>query len=175
MIAGPSGARMLRLAHLGRIVGLVVPLRLAALPFLEEVCFAFVVGVWEEELWAAVVLADCLGSATVMRLISVLLSISSNSSIAPVLLFRRRLKSVAFVLKGMRNRGFPQARWEALLSFGDAACRQCPCGPICSLHPWDGWGLPDLQGFNWWVLDSLDVLSDFHRADCLQSSGHWHS
>ena len=29
-----------------------------------------------------------------------------NSSLAPVLLFRRRLKSVADVLKGIRSKGF---------------------------------------------------------------------
>ena len=80
MIAGPSGARVLRLVYLGRIVWL----RLAALPFLEEVCYAFVVGVCEVELWAAVVQADCIGSATVMRLMFVPLSISLTP---PLLLF----------------------------------------------------------------------------------------
>ena len=40
----------------------------------EEVCYAFVVGVWEVELLAAVVLAECMGSATVMRWMFVLLS-----------------------------------------------------------------------------------------------------
>ena len=46
-----------RLVYFGLIVGLVVPLRLAALPFLEEVCYAFVAGVWEAELLAVRVLA----------------------------------------------------------------------------------------------------------------------
>ena len=70
-----------------------------------------------------------------------------NASLAPVLLFRRRLKSVADVLKGIRNNGFPQSRWEALLGYWDAVCRHGPSGPICSLHPWDGWVPPDLRGF----------------------------
>ena len=74
MIAGPSGAKVLRQVYLGRIVGLVAPLRLAALPFFEEVCYAFVVGVWEAEMLAAVVPADCIGSATVLKWMSVLLS-----------------------------------------------------------------------------------------------------
>ena len=73
-----------------------------------------------------------------------------NSSLAPVVLLRRRLKSVADILKGTRNRGFAQARWEALLRFWDAVwlrfwdavCRHGSCGPICSLHPWDEWPLP---------------------------------
>ena len=53
------------------------------------------------------------------------------------LLFRRRLKSVADVLKGIRNKGFTQSRWDALLGFWDAVCRHGPCGPLSSLHPWD--------------------------------------
>ena len=38
-----------------------------------------------------------------------------NSSLSLVLLFRRRLKSVADVLKGIRNKGFTQPRWDALI------------------------------------------------------------
>ena len=60
-----------------------------------------------------------------------------NSSLAPVLLFRRRLKSVADVLKGIRSKGFTQSRWNALLGFWDAVCRHGTCGPLTSLHPWD--------------------------------------
>ena len=41
-----------------------------------------------------------------------------NSSLSPVLLFRRRLKSVADVLKGIRSKGFTQSRWDALLGIG---------------------------------------------------------
>ena len=40
-----------------------------------------------------------------------------NSSLSPVLLFRRRLKSVADVLKGIRSKGFTQSRWDALLRY----------------------------------------------------------
>ena len=43
----------------------------------------------------------------------------------------------------------------------NAVCRHGSCGPIYSLHPWDGWILPDLHGFYKWVFDSLDVLNDF--------------
>ena len=78
--------------------------------------------------------------------------------------FRRRLKSVADVLKGIRNRGVTQARWEALLRFWDAVCvvmvhvvRSVPC-TLC-----DGWDLPDLHGFYEWVFGSLDVLNDFTK------------
>ena len=38
-----------------------------------------------------------------------------HSSLSPVLLFRRRLKSVADVLKGIKGKGFTQSRWDALL------------------------------------------------------------
>ena len=62
-----------------------------------------------------------------------------HSSLAPVLLFRRRLKSVADVLKGIRCEGFTQSGWDALLGYWDAVCRHGPCGPISSLHPWNNW------------------------------------
>ena len=38
-----------------------------------------------------------------------------NSTLSPVLLFRRRLKSVADVLEGIMSKGFTQSRWDALL------------------------------------------------------------
>ena len=41
-----------------------------------------------------------------------------HSSLSPVLLFRRRLKSVANVLKGIRSKGFTRTRWDALLGTG---------------------------------------------------------
>ena len=56
----------------------------------------------------------------------------SLSSLAPVLLFRRRLKTVADVLKGIRH-VFMQTRWDALQVYWSAVCRHGPCGPICSL------------------------------------------
>ena len=86
-----------------------------------------------------------------------------NSSFAPVLLFRRRLESVADVLKGIRSEGFTQSRWNALLGYRDAVCRHGPSGPISSLHPWDNWIPPYLHGFFKWVFDSLEVLNGFLR------------
>ena len=83
----------------------------------------------------------------------------ANSSLAPVLLFRRRLKSVADVLKGIRQHGFSQARLDALHRYWAALCRQGPCGPVVSLEPWDGWIPPDLHGFFHWVLTSMGLLS----------------
>ena len=84
-----------------------------------------------------------------------------NSSLAPVVLFRRRLQSVADVLKGIRDKGFTQSRWDALLGYWEAVCRHGPCGPISSLHPWDGWIPPGLHGFYRWVSDSLELLNGF--------------
>ena len=83
------------------------------------------------------------------------------SSLSPVLLCRRRLNSVADVLKGIRNKEFTQSRWNALLEFCGAVCRHGPCGPLSSLHPWDSGIPPDLHGFYKWVFDSLEVLNDF--------------
>ena len=86
-----------------------------------------------------------------------------NSSLSPELLFRRRLKSVADVLKGIRSKGFTQSRWDALVRYWGAVCRHGPCGPISSLHPWDVWLPLDLHGFYRWVFDSIEVLNGFFR------------
>ena len=61
-----------------------------------------------------------------------------NSSRSPVLLFRRRLESVADVLKGIKQHGFTQTGWDALQGCWSAVCRHGPCGPIYSLDPLDG-------------------------------------
>ena len=82
-----------------------------------------------------------------------------NSSLPPVLLFRRRLKSVADVLKGIRDKGSTSSRWNALEGYWEAVCRHGPCGPISSPEPWDRWIPPDLHGFFRWVFDSLELLN----------------
>ena len=84
-----------------------------------------------------------------------------NSSIIPVVLFRRRLRSVADVLKGIRNKGFTRSRWDAFLGHWEAVCRHGPCGPISSLDPWDRWIPPDLHGFHRLVFDSFELLNGF--------------
>ena len=53
-----------------------------------------------------------------------------NSSLAPVVLFRRRLSSVGDVLKGIRKSWFSTARWQALILRWAAVCRQ---GPLARL------------------------------------------
>ena len=143
MIFGLLGVVMLRRVYLGLILRLVVPLRLAALPFLAEVCYVFVAGVWEVELLVAWVLVGCIGPVKVMRLMCIV------------------LKSFADVLEGIRDKGFTQPRWDALLGYWEAVCRHGPCGPISSLHPWDRWILPDLHGFYRWVFDSFELLNGF--------------
>ena len=89
-----------------------------------------------------------------------------NSSLSPVLLFRRRLQSVAGVLKGIREKGFTQSRWDALVKYWRAVCRHGPCGPISSLHPWDNWLPPDLHGFYRWVFDTIESVEWFHLSGC---------
>ena len=73
-----------------------------------------------------------------------------NSSLARVVLFRRRRKSVADVLKGIRSGSFTQSRWDALLGYWEAVCRHGPCGPISSLRPWDDW----IHSGSPWLLSS---------------------
>ena len=84
-----------------------------------------------------------------------------NSSLAPVLLFRRRINFVADVLKGIKQHGFTQTGWDALQRYWGAVCRQGPCGPVCTLEPWEGWIPPDLHGFFKWIFDALQFLNDF--------------
>ena len=67
------------------------------------------------------------------------------------------------MLEGFGNNGLTQSRWEALLRYWDAVCRHGSSGPICSLHPWDEWVLPDLHGFFKMFFDSLDFLKDFTK------------
>ena len=89
------------------------------------------IGVWEAELLVERVRVGCIGLAMVMMLMSIVLSTSLLTLL--FLLFYsivRRLKSVADVLKGIRNKGFAQSRWDALLGFWDAVCRHGPCGPL---------------------------------------------
>ena len=84
-----------------------------------------------------------------------------NSSLSPVVLFRRRLSSVGDVLKGIHKNGFSTARWQALVLRWAAVCRQGPTGPVTSLDPWADWLPPDLHGFYTWVFDTLKVLDKF--------------
>ena len=68
------GVGILRRVYFGPILKLEVLLKLAALPFLEEVCCGFVAGVWAE-LLVARTRAGYIVFAKMMRLISIALSI----------------------------------------------------------------------------------------------------
>ena len=151
---------MLRLVYFGLKLLLEFLLLLATLPFLGGGSYVFVAGVLEVKPLVAGALAGCIVFPRVMRLIRTVPSFFVNSSLSPVLLFRRRLKSVADVLKGIRSKG---SRWDALVRYWGAVCRHGPSGPISSLHPWDDWLPPDLHGFYKWVFDSLEVLNGFFR------------
>ena len=78
MICGLFGVGVLRRVYFGFILGLVDPLRPAALLFLVEVCYVFVAGVWKVELLVAVVLVGCIGSVMGIRLMCVVLSTLST-------------------------------------------------------------------------------------------------
>ena len=74
MIFGLFEVGMQRRVYFGPVLKLEVPLKLAALLFLAEVCYGFVTGVWEAELLVVRVLARCIGLAMVMRLMYIALS-----------------------------------------------------------------------------------------------------
>ena len=92
----------------------MVPLRLAALPLWEEACHVFVAGA-----------VGGRGSSRLYRASQVdevdvhCAQHFVNSSLAQVLIFRGRLK-------GTRNNGFTQSKWEVLLRYWDAVCRHGP-------------------------------------------------
>ena len=163
MTSGPFGVVMRRLVYFGLVPLLEALILLAALPFLEEVSYVFVAGVWEAELLVVWLRAGYIMFAKGDEVDMYCAQYFVNSSLSPVLLFRRRLKSVADVLKGIRNKVFTQSRWDASLMRWGAVCRHGPCGPMSSLHPWDDWIPPDIHGFYNWVFDSLEVLNGFLR------------
>ena len=70
-----------------------------------------------------------------------------NSSLAPVLRFRRRFVSVCNVLKGTSVHGFSDARVTASWRRRRAVVRMGPTGPVTSFEPWTHWIPPDLHGF----------------------------
>ena len=59
-----------------------------------------------------------------------------NSSLAPVLRFRRSFVSVCNVLKGIKQHGFSEARVAALELRWQAVVRLGPTGPVTSFEPW---------------------------------------
>ena len=161
MTFGPFGVKTRRQVYLGHTLLLEVLLLLAALPFLEEVCYVFVAGVWEAELLVVRARAGYIVLAKMMRLISIVLNSLSTLLCLLCYSFVGVLKSVADVLNCFRSKGFTQSRWDALIKYWGAVCRHGPCGPISSRHPWENWVLPDLHCFDRWVFDSLEVLNGF--------------
>ena len=84
-----------------------------------------------------------------------------NSSLAPVLRFRRGYVSVCNVLTGIRKHGFSEARVSALEQRWRAVVRSGPTGLITSFEPWTCWIPPDLHGFYKWAMDALAFLNEF--------------
>ena len=84
-----------------------------------------------------------------------------NSSLAPVLLFRRRIKSVADVLKGVLQHGFSQGRWGCAARVWECCLLSGSLRPLRSLEPWAHWIPHALHGFYKWVFDALGLLHDF--------------
>ena len=146
MIFGLFGVVVLRKVYSGLSHELVVLLKLAALPLLEEVCYEFVTGVQGAELLVVRALAGYIGLAMVMILMCIVLSTLLNLLFLLFYSFVGVLKSEADVLRGIWSKGFTQSRWDAWLRYWGAVCRHGPCGPISSFHPWDNW---DSSGSPW--------------------------
>ena len=86
-----------------------------------------------------------------------------NSSLSPVLLFRRRLKSVADVLKGIRSKGFTQSRWDALVRYWVLYVGMVRVVPFLLFISGKIGFLLICMVFYKWVFDSLEVLNGFLR------------
>ena len=84
-----------------------------------------------------------------------------NSSLAPVLRFRRRFVSVCNVLKGINLHAFSETTVIALWHRWRAVVRMSPTGPVTSFEPWTHWIPPDLHGFYKWAMDTLALLNEF--------------
>ena len=96
----------------------------------------------------------CIVLSTVLTLLSLLLHI-----------FRKRLKSVADVLQGIRDKGFTHSRLllDGMLFCATGRLFFVMVRVVLSLpvEPWDRWIPPDLQGFFRCVFESLNLLNDF--------------
>ena len=82
-----------------------------------------------------------------------------NSSLAPVIQFRRRIMSVLDVLGGIRQ--------MVLLKLGGACGTRCFHGltrPIQTFVPWTHWVPADLHGFFKSVVDGMELLNLFRRG-----------
>ena len=69
-----------------------------------------------------------------------------NSSLAPVLLLQRRVKSVADVLEGIWHTGFSQWRWDASCDRWKSVCDQAPCERWRVVDSGDGHEVMEQQG-----------------------------
>ena len=111
-----------------------------------------------------------------MNLMSPFLGSEKNSSLAPMLRFRRRFRSVCNVFKGIKTKGVTDAGVTALRHRWAAVTRMGPTGPITSSEPSTDWIPPNLHGFCKWVVDACDILKRFvldvvHRRADHQTSG----
>ena len=159
MDSGMPGVRVLRRASFELIAGRVVRLLLGSMLSSVGVLFVFVVVVWVaslQEVEGVLVPVGCtfVSQGDVVDASSAQFFV--NSSLTPVLLFRRRLKSVADV----QQHGFTQTWRNSLHRVLGCRLSSGPCGPVCTLEPWVDWIHPDLFGFYIWVFDALGVLND---------------
>ena len=91
-------------------------------------------------------LVGCIGPAKVMRLMCIVLTTLLTLLSLLKYSFVDAFKFVADVLKGIKDKGFTQSRWDAVLGYWEAVCRH---GPWSSLFPpsLDTWIPTDLHGF----------------------------
>ena len=138
ILAGMSGVRVLKPPWACQRAG-EVQLLLVFRPLLVGVRCASGGADWVAGLLVAVVLVSYVWVSRRDAVDVASAQFFVNSSLPHVLLFRRRVKSVAGVLKDIRQHGFSQGRWDVLYGYWSAVCRRGPCGPLHSLEPWVHW------------------------------------
>ena len=116
---------MLRRVYFGLTPKPEDPLKLAILPFLVEVCYEFVAGVWEAGLSVAGDSSRLYRASQGDEVDVHCAQYFVNSSLSLVLLIRRRLKSVADVLKGI-----PSYHLGVACGFPCHAARLCNVGVV---------------------------------------------
>ena len=84
-----------------------------------------------------------------------------NSSLAPVLRFRRWFMSVCNVLNGIKTHGFTDTRVAAVWHRWTAVTKMGTTCLITSFEPWTHWVPPNLRGFYKWAMDALALFNEF--------------
>ena len=162
-------SKMLRLVYFVLTLLLEVLLLLVALPFLVEVCYEFVTGVWEVELLVAGVLADCIELVRVMRLMFIALSTLFILLFLPCYSFVDVLSLLRMFLRVSKVKGSLSLVGILYLGIGVLFVGMVHVVPFLLFIPGKIGFLLICMVFYRWVFNSLEVLKWFRSSGCYLS------